>query len=527
MRDNLAQPNQKKGWKGLAPGASFATGGPIDDEDITSAIPDEVPDDQSAFAVADRPRPPISGPQDEPPGDPPIPRRRRHSTGVDFGAPQEPNQDQLASNRDLSMRNLERTGAAPGEEPAQNIAAYIMGGPAGGGTDEETAEKFSRPHKHKGLSDEDANLMGVQKAFEMGGVDAAWQLVQFHRGAYNAKGSIAKAAASGVEGKAPDMQTAAHAATVASAHMLDGSSVHFAPTNGGVTATVKIPGTAQEQQLVLNAQQFIQAVDPMGDGQYDKVIEQGGMPSHLARAAKSNFGTTPSSAGGDLSGGQGPQNYPVNPAQYDENGKETLPAYQTKGPGYNSAREEQSRRIFPKGSEDRQRNAWMAGQEGHEADRQNKVEVAKETAKGKVEAQDVRGVHGENIAQIGAEARKYGADARGRSEAVKAAARLQELMRRSKDRREHEAMSTLRTKLLDPMHPPSKAEEAQIDEFLQASRVNAPAPPIPQGPTPQAAAPQAHAPQGAPPRPSNVPPEAQFFKGHWYVQDGAKGRQVD
>src|SRR5665213_2370636 len=97
-------------------------------------------------------------------------------------------------------------GGAPGLGQAINggvkkIAAYLMGADA---AQPQVAKKFEQGIKNEnpGISDDDANLLAVHKAHEMGGQAAAWQMVQYNRMAYNAKQSFAKAALNGVDGKA-------------------------------------------------------------------------------------------------------------------------------------------------------------------------------------------------------------------------------------------------------------------------------------------------------------------------------------
>ena len=351
------------------------------DDDVRGAIPDD-----------DTPRPPISGPDDQP--QPPQPPQTEMHEGIpEIGeAPYRQLGRKMASDIGEGFTNAGQNAparfakAALGQAIAPNpedgspgILGYLLGGTTGGGADPETASKFALPDKHKGASDDDANLLAVQKAYELGGPEAAWAMVQFNRGAYNANMSFAKHAASGVDGKPADDHAAADAATKASKHMLDGSSVHYTAASGGFLATIKMPGTSQIVQIPLGKTEFIQAMDPMGEGQYDKVIEQGGMPSHLQRMVKSNVGSTPSSQGGDLSGGVRPSEYPVNPAVKDKDGNVTTPEYQTKGPGYNSQQEEDSRARFPWISQERERYGWIDQQNKEEAERETKETVAKET----------------------------------------------------------------------------------------------------------------------------------------------------
>jgi hypothetical protein len=158
----------------------------------------------------------------------------------------------------------------------KRIAAYLMGADA---APPPVAKKFEQGVKQEnpGVSDDDANLLAVHKASELGGPAAAWQMVQYNRMAYNAKQSFAKAALNGIDGKAGNAQAAAQAATQAGAHILDGSSTIFTamPDGSGFTAAVKMPGTNRSVTFQLNPQQMNQWLDTGGHGQWDRVMEDG------------------------------------------------------------------------------------------------------------------------------------------------------------------------------------------------------------------------------------------------------------
>lgn len=181
-------------------------------------------------------------------------------------------------------------GGAPGlgqniNSGVKRIAAYLMGADA---APPQVAKKFDQGVKQEnpGVSDDDANLLAVHKAAELGGPAAAWQMVQYNRTAYNAKASFAKAALNGIDGKAGNAQAAAQAATQAGAHILDGSSTIFTamPDGSGFTAAVKMPGTNRSVTFQLNPQQMNQWLDTGGHGQWDRVMEDG-TPQSLQKLA--------------------------------------------------------------------------------------------------------------------------------------------------------------------------------------------------------------------------------------------------
>ena len=321
---------------------------------------------------------------------------------------------------------------------AKKVIGYLLGQ---GAADPQTAQKFAQGVKHEypNVSDDDANLLAVQRAGQMGGPGAAWAMVQYNRQAYNAKQSFARAALNGVDGKAGDIQAAAQAATQAGAHILDGSQAMFTATPTGVTATVKMPGTSSVVNFQLTPEQFNKWLDVGKDGMWDKVMEGGGVAASLQRLSReqgdqgeatstqapasvtapsqNNYGQTPSTM--DLSGGQ-----PMRQPSPDDD------------TNYGSEMEARGRARFPWISQGGQRQEWMAQQEEKEAEREAKikaaqlggesrvgaaqaratgqseaakersqgtVEAAKERARGGVEAQTIRSKSYENVADKNAQ----------------------------------------------------------------------------------------------------------------------------
>lgn len=197
---------------------------------------------------------------------------------------------------------------------AKLVMQYLMGADS---ADPEAAAKFAHGAKveHPGVSDDDANVIAVHKATELGGPAAGWAMVQYNRSAYDRKQAFAKAALNGIDGKTGDLQAAAQAASQASQNVLDGSTAQFTADPGGgyVTATVKPPGSNRTVNYNLTPQQFGQYLDVGGAGQWDRVMSGGGIPGALQKIVA----TSRTGANGSATGQSGPQN--LTPAQSQEN----------------------------------------------------------------------------------------------------------------------------------------------------------------------------------------------------------------
>lgn len=134
-------------------------------------------------------------------------------------------------------------------------------------------------------SQSDVRLMALHTAAEHGGDEAGYKVQQTYRASYNASMGHAHVALSGAGGKPPDLAAATDAATKASTYVLDGSTTTFAPSGGGVTATVKYAGSQQPQVFQLTIPQFNQLTD-IGDvngGQYDAIHENGATLQKIAQ----------------------------------------------------------------------------------------------------------------------------------------------------------------------------------------------------------------------------------------------------
>lgn len=329
----------------------------------------------------------------------------------------------------------------------KKIASYLMGQ---GGADPETAKKFEQGVKNEypGISDDDANLMAVHKATELGGPAAGFAMVQYNRSAYNAKQSFAKAALNGIDGKAGNAQAAALAATQAGQHILDGSSTIFTadPGGAGFTATVKIPGTDRQVGFKLTPQQFNSWLDAGKAGMYDRVMEDGtpaslqklagappdqpqapdqppddsqpaapGQPPAATPPAAVNPYKAPHAQSLDAFPGSDMQfagntkadnavdtanrkkglfagDQPAIPGTHDANGHYIGPK-DDDDQQYSPELVARANKMFPMVGDEKQRQEWMSTQENAEAERQNKVDQATEKGKWLDKRADTMGGH--------------------------------------------------------------------------------------------------------------------------------------
>lgn len=197
--------------------------------------------------------------------------------------------------------NAAKAGVGAVAGGASRILHYLMGADS---ADPESAEKFALGVKaeHPGISDDDANVIAVHKATEMGGPAAGWAMIQYNRSAYDRKQAFAKAALNGIDGKAGDLQAAADAATKAAQNVLDGSQTTFTadPGSGYVTATVKPAGSNRTVNYSLTPQQFDQYLDVGGAGQWDHVMSGGGIPGTLQKIVGTTRAGAPSTNARDL-----------------------------------------------------------------------------------------------------------------------------------------------------------------------------------------------------------------------------------
>jgi hypothetical protein len=327
---------------------------------------------------------------------PAIPDGLDESAGLDMRKRRDPN----ATPTSGLLADAENTAPVQG---IRKLVSYLMGG---GSAPPQEAQRAVAEIKqtNPGISDDDANLLAVHQAGQMGGPGAAWGMVQYNRTAYNAKQSFAKAALNGIDGKAGDLAAAADAATKAGAHVIDGSTAVFSAGPGGITATVTDPQTRERQQYNLTPQQFSEYLDVGKVGQWDKVMAQGigptltgitkstgpqmgqiGNLSAPTQPEQSNFGTTPSTL--DLSGAPKGDLRGYKPLDYSaiDDPKSSLIA--------------RANQLFPSVSQQEQRTAWIAAQSEREDERENKLGVAKAGQEGRLQVARETGTHRENAAQ--------------------------------------------------------------------------------------------------------------------------------
>lgn len=336
------------------------------------------------------------------------------------------------------------------------IVSYLMGQ---GAAPPEAIDGAAQQVDPSGqMSADDRNILAVEQANQKGGPQAAWALVQANRVAYNAKTAFAATALAGIDGKPADIAASARAATQASQHILDGSSTVFTPNQqGGVTATVKMP-SGQPQQINLSPAQFNQWLQVGGDGQWDKVMENGGVPATLQRIsqgqgipiqpqtanarvgaparpqAQARPAPAPAQSPGQVQGqgqdqdegseqpvtsyGRTPST--LNLSGSDEPARGTSAAEET---GYGREMEARAMRLFPWASQEAQRNQWMAAQENQEEERKNKIDVAGETGKQRIKVAEATGRGRVETARVTGDSRLE--SQRVRSEGNKDVAKLQ------------------------------------------------------------------------------------------------------
>ncbi len=333
------------------------------------------------------------------------------------------------------LSNLANAGKDMQQQPAQNpnpdeqpggkpfpgtemITSLLMGK---GAADPQQAQELVDHIKAHGANDDEANMLAVVQAGKAGGPQAEWAMVQYNRVAFNAKQSFASAALQGVQGKAPDINAAATAATQASAHILDGTSSSFHVDGNGVTATVTDP-KGQKSSYDMTAAQFGQYLDLSKTSQYDRLMQTGGVAG-----AMQQVGAKPTSVGNADAGGKDQEQAP----QGGESGKGDLDVDAAKkgiaqgqsdqadatqkkkdDAEYQASEQrllEEGNKRFPWASQGAQRDAWMAQQRNFRESNEATVEAAGERGKnavarakimagGRVQAADVTGTHRENIA---------------------------------------------------------------------------------------------------------------------------------
>lgn len=192
----------------------------------------------------------------------------------------------------------------PGGRPfpgTQMITSLLMGK---GAKDPTEAQQRVDQFKAQGANDDQANLLATVMGSEHGGqagMADTWEMMQYQRGAFNAKQSFAAAAFNGTDGKPADINAAATAATQASAHIVDGSSASFHVDGRGVTATVTDPA-GKKTSYDMTAQQFGQYLDVGKTSQFDRLMQTGGVAGAMQAVGAKPSGA-PQDAGDEASTG--------------------------------------------------------------------------------------------------------------------------------------------------------------------------------------------------------------------------------
>lgn len=473
-------------------------------------------------------------------------------------------------------------GGAPGLGQAVNggvkkIISYLMGADA---ADPKTAKTFEQGVKHEnpGVSDDDANLLAVHQAGEMGGPGAAWAMVQYNRQAYNAKQSFAKAALNGIDGKAGNAQAAAQAASQAGAHILDGSSTVFTamPGGEGFTAAVKMPGTDRSVTFQLNPQQMNTWLDVGGHGQWDKVMEEGGVATTLQKITASSGGAATAAPKGKAPDDNSPDSQymgavkdarednqdsdpetpeanpnagkPTNigktPSSLNLSGSDTQDATLPPKPySYGKDLEAQSRAAFPNISDEGKRQQFMTQQQGQRSTRINelgksamgaaaKENVAKTTAGARTQSSQITADSRTDVADTNKEGRVQSAQIRSDKDVEvskqKANATLQVAMTKARSEQERNNIARARLMINDPNQALRGGKVRDPEDILKEFGLSPGSPaaaPAPGAASPQAAPKPAAPSQQATQRPANVPQGAKFYQGKWYTR-GPDGSAV-
>lgn len=451
------------------------------------------------------------------------------------------------------------TSAQNNSPMVRKILHYIMGADGDPQMAAQATQQVKQQAPH--LNDSDAALVALDQTAKTQGDEAAWKQLQGHRVSYNGKMAFAKVALDGTPQKPPNLNSAIDAANKASLDMPDGSHVQFAASQGGVTATVKMPGTSQLQQIPLTVEQFKQFVDVGGAGQWDKVQSKG-MPGTLQALAQNKpgfatsldqFETGPKAEPGqsqdqrqqtaadqfrkdhpapdseavrtgrpiarDVT--QGDQ--PAIPGTHDEHGKYLGPKNAPPATGYDPAIEARANEQFPYGDA-ATKGAYKDKQENEQLNRENAVEVATEKGKQATERARVTGQYGvqreqERSAGGVAKANVY---SQARIQQVQAALARSIAAEEGRNNRSAEVLAAkalfhkVDTYGYDRLSDKEKAQYDQVESHVPKAAG------APQAPTPQALTPTGQASQPA----SGQAPQPGFVKGGYRFKGGNPASQA-
>lgn len=429
--------------------------------------------------------------------------------------------------------------AFPGN--AKRIVSYLMGEGADNPALVKQAAITVDPQGQ--MPPGDANVLAVAKASQQGGEEAAWKLVQANRVAYNAKQAFGYAALNGTPGKPPDLMAAVEAANQAADHVLDGNNVKFMVSQAGqITATVTPPG-GQPNVIDLTPDQFRRYLNVGRDGQWDRVMQQS-IPGTLQKLLTESPGAKAPPRGRErvmpgseqqeaISTAPEPEtNFGKTPSSINLSGSTKRGPEQKDITNYGPELEARAQKLFPSVSQQAEAQRWMAAQEGQEQERENKLNIAKNTGASRVAVaqeagsarRDVAGTQGQTQRDVAETKRKgweYASDAK------KAAAQITADQKAAHDgnvdarARIESARKAIATKRMTAgtLSPDDEALEKQLVSQAQAG--------APQGQSQAPQRPQAGAPKpAAAPGPGAPPVQgAKFFNGSWYTR-GPNGEAV-
>ncbi len=263
----------------------YAEGGTIqDDIEASNNATDDGPqygkpeqvDDPDRASYSGAPSPPISGDNLDMSG-----HMGNESEGLNVG---EQDNSGAAPVAGAIPDQGDNSGAAPvagqeGQYASGTPLKYLQGADAMPNQQALSIEEQVARENPQAAHDPNAKTMlAVQKAGEMDGPAASFAYTQRNRQAYDASMSHALVGA-----RKGDLKNAAESATKAYVYLPEASDVRFSAANNGITATVKDLNTDKIQKFDLTPQQFVQAIDISKDGQFDKVIAEGGMGAVLQK----------------------------------------------------------------------------------------------------------------------------------------------------------------------------------------------------------------------------------------------------
>jgi hypothetical protein len=223
----------------------------------------------------------------------------------------------------------------------------------------------------------DRNLLAIKHLRDTQGDEAASKAMETNALMFQGKQSFGYVAATGSPQKPADLNAAIKAANQASEHVLDGSNVQFAPSQNGVTATVKT-ADGKVQQYPLSIDQFKDYLNPATNGMWDKLMQPGGIAATLQKIS-----SQPQAASATQSQQAQPEK-PENSYKMTEGQKQR---------NYGGEAEARADAMFGRNGgmnimPDHRREAWLAQQDAQQQALENKKDVATIGATSRVEVQN-------------------------------------------------------------------------------------------------------------------------------------------